>query len=147
MRLSIMLAVAFAFGLQFATSAPVSAQSYPLTCRIVPMNGLLFKTERSYITFVRGSGLASSGVQPGTCAWLDRAFRPAEANELCFPSPTFTQIVFSGATVTSGELFLSGPAAALVTAAILGPPTVMNFSVHAIQLPGGSCLNIDTFGV
>ena len=38
-RLSIMLTVAFAFGLPIAASAPASAQSYPLTCQIGTMNG------------------------------------------------------------------------------------------------------------
>jgi hypothetical protein len=77
-RLSLILAVALS--LPLATIAPAKAQSYPLTCQIGQQNQVYFLLGYSAaaVTFQQANAPASSGVQPGFCAWADRAFHPGE---------------------------------------------------------------------
>ena len=147
MRLSIILTTLLAVGLPFAAAVPASAQQdYPMTCRIGSMNAAVVAPGENLadVSFERSNGPASSGLQPGQCAFEDRAVRASEPSSLCFQAAIFW-IKFNGAIATPS---FTGPGAALLTSAVSGPTKLMTFSVHSWNIPNltGTCFQIDTFG-
>jgi hypothetical protein len=68
-RLSIIFGLAFALGLPLAASAPARAASFPFTCQIGTMNGVLINGNAVVLNFTKSNGPASSGLQPGQCAF------------------------------------------------------------------------------
>jgi hypothetical protein len=139
------LTIAFALGLPLAVAGPAGAQqSYPLTCKIGTMNSeqiggpLPIQT----LEFSKSTAPASSGLQPGQCAWTDRGFKPSEPSQICFHAG-ISGIVITNGTPIAGTF--TGPGAALAKAAAVGPTTLMNFSVHAGSTIG-PCLIVDQYG-
>lgn len=141
-RVSLILALASV--LPVTASAPASAQSYPFTCQIGTMNGMAVGGGHAALTFTRSNGPAASGLQPGQCAFSDRAVKSSEPNSLCFPG-TVTAIQFSGSTVVKGFFTaFSGPGSSVMQSGVFGPTKLMNFTVHN---DGGGCMAVDSFGV
>ena len=101
-RFSLILAVALS--LPLSTTAPAHAQSYPLTCQIGTMNPtwVLIKDGSAGVEFQKAKGPASSGLQPGQCAWNDRAMSASEPNCSEFIGTPLTEIHFSGTSLYSG---------------------------------------------
>jgi hypothetical protein len=144
-RLSLVLAVVvFALSLPFASATPANAQSYPLTCRIGKMNGMAMDNGLYLVPFTKGTGLVAAGVQPGSCAWLDRAFKPSEPSALCAKG-TVVNLAFTNGVVVQNSTTFGGPGGTLLQTAVFGPTTLMSFTVHATT---GllACLMIDSYG-
>jgi hypothetical protein len=147
----VIIALALTFGLPFATPAPASAQSYPFTCSIggvgaaAAVNGA---ANVGAVQFARSRGAVAAGLQPGQCAFSDRAVRDSEPTQLCF-AVTPRVIIFVGPVVDKQGTTFTGPGAALMQSALFGPTKLMNFMVHAGSLGGVDlpCFVIDSFGV
>ncbi len=147
MRVSIVLAIAFAVALPLATAVPASAQSYPMTCQIGTMNLALVDigSNLATVAFARSNGPVVSGLRPGQCAFADRAVRATEPTKLCFEA-TIARISLRGATASA--ITFSGPGAAALQSAVYGPTKLMNFTVRNWNIPavGGACFQIDSYG-
>lgn len=144
-RLSLVLAVVvFALGLPFTSATPANAQSYPLTCRIGKMDGMAMDNGLYLVPFTKGTGPVAAGVQPGSCAWLDRAFKPSEPAALCVKGTVVT-LAFTNGVVVQNSTSFGGPGSAVLQAAVFGPTTLMSFTVHNTQ---GilACLMVDSYG-
>jgi hypothetical protein len=146
-RFPALLAMALVFGapMTLTTSPPAdAATSYPLTCQIGAANSLMDLNGFFVVTFEPSIGPASRGLQPGQCAWADRAVSSSEPHLLALQA-TLTNVILKGGTVTSQSLTFSGPGAALAMAAASGTPKLMTFMVHAS--PGlFANLTIDSYG-
>ena len=136
-------------GLALSAQAPADAvESYPLTCLIGPANEVIvsFDGSDSAVRFHASNGPASSGLQPGQCAFNDRAVTWTQT-VMCFKGRAVRQIFINGTTVDVGHsIFESSPRGMLMRQAMYGPTKLMNFRVHW----GGNnraCLVIDKFGV
>jgi hypothetical protein len=143
--LALILVGIFAFGLVLSTSTPARAESYPFTCKIGTMNRPIKFNDvfsgLADVSFSSSIGAVAAGLQPGQCAFSDRAVRPSEPHTLCFA------VTLGGVTINQGavisEAQTSGPGQHLLLAALFGPTTLMNFTVHA----AGTCLSVDSYGV
>ena len=150
-RLSVVIAVALTFGLPVATSAPASAQSYPFTCSLGGVGGAAAvdgTANVGAVQFARSKGAVAAGLQPGQCAFGDRAVKSTEPTQLCFAVHP-NVIIFIGSVVDKQNTSFTGPGAALMESAIFGPTKLMNFTVHNGTMGGvqGPCFVIDSFGV
>jgi hypothetical protein len=146
-RFPALLTIALVFGapmtLTFSEPAD-AAPSYPLTCQIGAPNALIYVNGFFLVTFEPSSGPASHGLQPGQCAWADRAVGANEPHNLGFPA-TITGANFKAGALVNQSLLLQGPGGALATAAAMGTPKLMTFMVHAS--PGiFANLTIDSYG-
>jgi hypothetical protein len=159
-RLSLILVVAVvAWGLPLSAPAPADAtQSYMLTCQIGPMNTVRLDFEGGVpggfgytdVNFQKASGPASSGLQPGQCAWPDRGMNANEPSWLCAQARGtlgLNTVTFRGTTVT--QVTYIGGGNALLQAVLHGPTQLMNIYVYSG--PGtyygpGPCLFVDHFG-
>ncbi len=156
-RLSLILVVAVvALGLPLSARAPADAASYMLTCQIGPMNLVRLNFQGGVpggigytdVNFRKANGPASSGLQPGQCAWPDRGMNANEPSWLCAPARGtmgVNTIAFRGTTVT--QVTYVGGGNALLQTALYGPTQLMNIYVYSENVlePGG-CLIVDHFG-
>jgi hypothetical protein len=63
----------------FSWSAWAAPRSFPITCRGgAGTLRLTTMTNNAVFNFIKSSGPASAGLQPGECAWLDRAVGAGE---------------------------------------------------------------------
>lgn len=62
--------------------------SYPLLCRGTPgLNVMVRPTRVGLLIFEHGAGAATAGLEPGQCAWMDRAVSAAEPNVIAHTVP------------------------------------------------------------
>jgi len=146
--------------------------SWPMTCRISQNNWMYINGGGSaaHIVFFPSKGAASAGLDPGQCAFLDRAVEQSEPFQLCFTG-SVSSIAFNfeaaqpaGSFVGPGtgpssttNIAFAGPGAALLSTALNGPPKLMNFMVHkdasnptvlslTLTSAGDTCWVIDKYG-
>lgn len=145
-RLALILALAL--GLPLSTLAPAGAASFPFTCKIGAMNAAMWTAPNSAtVTFSRSKGPASSGLQPGECAYSNRAVKTSEPNQFCPFSATILQMGFHFTAANRVPSVFGGPGSVLLAAAVSGPTKLMNFTVHnGGEGPDGPCFVIDHFG-
>jgi hypothetical protein len=137
------IALAVVMMLPIAVHAPANAAGFPMTCDI----------DNTLLTFVQGNsvtmlfrvsvGPAASGLQPGQCAFEDRAVRASEPHALCF-SANVTSLSFTGASLATGGALFGGPGAKIVKAAMYGPPLLITYVVRNTTSGGQSCFVIDS---
>ncbi|HEU4559903.1 MAG TPA: hypothetical protein VFS20_18790 [Longimicrobium sp.] len=62
--------------------------SYPLLCRgTAGLNVMVRPTRIGLLIFERSAGPATAGLEPGQCAWMDRAVSGAEPNVIAHTVP------------------------------------------------------------
>lgn len=62
--------------------------SYPLLCRGTPgLNVMVRPTRVGLLIFERSAGPATAGLEPGQCAWIDRAVSASEPNVIAHTVP------------------------------------------------------------
>jgi hypothetical protein len=146
-RVSVVVAMACAFCFPLMTPSPAMAQSYPMTCEISSASLVLVDIGRNLatVTFSRSNGPVASGLQPGQCAWSDRAVRTDEPAVLCLEA-SIDRITLRSGSTSSGSF--NGPGAAVLQSAIYGPTKLMNFMVQQSNIPsiGGLCMQIESYG-
>ena len=145
-RLALILALAL--GLPLSALAPADAASFPFTCKIGTMNAASWTAPNSAeVTFSRSKGPASSGLQPGECAYSNRAVKASEPDLFCPFKATTLQMGFHGTPANRAPSVFGGPGSVLLAAAVSGPTKLMNFMVHnGGEGPDGPCFVIDHFG-
>ena len=164
-RLSLILAIALGSSLTTIASAKVKAEpgktiqapgstrharSYTLSCLIGDANSVqlwgLSSAIVAYIEFGRTRGPASAGLQPGQCAYVDRAVTTHESDFLCFkPILSDLNLAFQARAINAWG-FGSSPGGALLHQTFFKPAKLMNFKVHSGAFKYGPCLMIDHFG-
>jgi len=119
-----------------------------MTCQIGTMNGIYINPPAiAGVTFAKSNGAVATGLQPGQCAFGDRAVKADEPNQLCFSPAGITGIFLNGKAITGGASF-SGPGERVLLNAVFGPTTLMNFTVHqGPGINGKPCFIVDHFGV
>jgi hypothetical protein len=143
-------ALAIAFALPLLGAATPAPLNYSLTCQIGKTNAVDLATNGSgsvVITINKSPTPASSGVQPGACAWQDRGMRPAEPSALCFTNAGIGGISLVNGAMTAYLPTASGPATILTTRALAGPTTLFIVSAHSGTMLGTPCFVVDQFGV
>jgi hypothetical protein len=143
MRLALVIAVALSVPL--FPAAPAGAANYPLTCKLGQLNDVYFNQIGIVITIQPSAGPASSGLQPGQCAFEDRGIRASEPKALCLPGAAVTAMDFQGGKMNAFGSSFSGPGAAVIHTAIFGPTSIANFTVH--NRSDNQCFVVDTVGV
>jgi hypothetical protein len=140
-------AAALVFGLPavLTATAPAGAASYPLTCQTGSTNSLMIISGNAFVIFTPSKGPASAGLQPGQCAWADRAVSATEPHMLCLQT-TPANLIIRGGTVTNQPDTFSGSGGALAAAAAFGTSKLMTFMVHNNSGGVFGCLAIDTYG-
>ena len=125
-------------GLTFAASSAWAVpQSYPLKCRGANTRDLLFTITPSDIqmTFKKAPQNAVLGLQPGQCAWMDRALNANEPARIAYESfdghsRNQTSILYYGDKTVAG--FMAGPSGApeAFTNALTDPSKYWIFQVY-----------------
>jgi hypothetical protein len=124
--------------------AKKSHGSSQMSCQIGQMNQVGILNTMTLVNFAQSNGPTASGVNPGQCAFEDRA---AEASYLCFATPTPYTAIFQGTTVLGQIYYGDNPGAgAVLNAAANGPTKLMNFTVHSGTMGSIPCWIVDKFG-
>jgi hypothetical protein len=125
-----------------------TSKSVLMTCRIGQMNNACMACNTgpgaspAGVTFSHSTGPASSGLQPGECAFEDRAVRASEPYVLCFAA-SIQSMQFNGSVISG--VFFNGPGTAILNHVANGPTEVMHFMVHQGASPF-PCMIIDRYG-
>lgn len=116
-----------------ASSSPLVAQeAYPLTCKFGADTSIAVapsltqpRTNKIYFSFRRATKPATMGVEPGTCAWQDRALFETEPTTVMQIEPAAT--IYS---VVDGKAFVYPANAPWVQRAIIEPGYQVTFNVY-----------------
>lgn len=79
----------------FSWAASAAPRSFPITCRGGAGSlRLTTMTNNAVFTFTKASGPARDGLQPGECAWLDRAVGAGEPSCIQQYSVSATAVIY-----------------------------------------------------
>jgi hypothetical protein len=128
-----------------ATPAP-TVPSLSLVCKIGGANGMASfdgPTGLANITFEKSKGSAASGLQPGQCAFADRAINASEPTSLVVQvGLAFGLMNFGKGGWQMNNPRASGPGAGVVNSLFSPGSTSMKFTVHVAS----GVFQVDKYG-